>query len=411
MKRLRPERWGGQLLTAPRRTTSRGASRCLRQQQCLARSLPRAFSSSATHFTAASKHEEIEYEDGEIETIEEDVKSPSKSPTPAFIPPHPNKTSSKLGALHARLRLPPLLPQETLARTLIDPSANSKSDCNNATLAQLGGSIIAFHVSEWLLVTYPRLPMTVLFAASYAYSGPKTLQLIGKEWGVETAAAPGNEVDPGFLQFKKLAPGTELAGGGPTDRHAATRRDKAYFRRGVSSRVVYDDEFGDIIPKKDNRNASVPTEEAYASFVKAVVGAIQLHAGREEAKAFVKDHILSRHLAINSLFQFQEPVRELSRLCAREGFEHPIARILSETGRLSRHPVFVVGIFSGKDKLGEGSGASLLEARTRAAVATLKSWYLYSPGQDARVPSDMEDETKKHEKWEPVHIDMGEVIH
>lgn len=405
MKRLRLERWSGQLFTTPRRTTSR-APCCLRQQECLARSTPRPFSSSATRFAAASKHEEIEYEDGEI--LEEEVKLPPKPSTPSFDSPKPLRTSSKLGALHARLRLPAQLPQQTLARTLIDPSANSNPDYNNATLAQLGGSIIAFHVSEWLLVTYPRLPMTVLFAASYAYSGPKTLQLIGKEWGVEPAAAPGAEVDPGFLQFQKLAPGTELD---TQDQKGATRRDKVYFRRGISSRVVYDDEFGDIIPKKEDQAAPLPTEEAYAGFVKAVVGAIQLHGGREEAKAFVKAHILSRHLAIASLFQFQEPVRELSRLCAREGFEHPVARILSETGRLSRHPVFVVGIFSGKDKLGEGSGASLQEARTRAAVATLKAWYLYSPGKDVRVPSDMEDETVNPVEWEPVHIDMGEVIH
>ncbi|EHK99408.1 putative 54S ribosomal protein L3, mitochondrial [Glarea lozoyensis 74030] len=214
--------------------------------------------------------------------------------------------------------------------------------------------------------------MSVLFAAAYAYNGPKTLQLVAKEWGVDTAAAPGREVDPGYLQFEKLAPGTDYAAikaaGG------SSRPDKFnFFRRGMSSRVVYDDEFGDTIPKKNESALPIPTESAYAGFVKALIGSIHLHAGREAAKVFVKEHILSRQLAIDTLFQFKEPIRELSRLCAREGFEHPMARILSETGRLSRHPVFNVGIFSGKDKLGEGSGASLQEARTRAAVMSLKN--------------------------------------
>jgi large subunit ribosomal protein L44 len=38
---------------------------------------------------------------------------------------------------------------------------------------------------------------------------------------------------------------------------------------------------------------------------------------------------------------------------------------LSETGRFSNSPVFVVGVFSGSDKLGEGFGASLKMAEYR----------------------------------------------
>jgi dsRNA-specific ribonuclease len=294
-----------------------------------------------------------------------------------------------------------------MARTLIDPSADSNADFNNGSLSQLGGSIMSYHVSEWLLCTYPRLPMTVLFAAAYAYNGPKTLQLIGKEWGVETAAAPGEEVDTGYLQFSKLKPGQALQTQGGSIRPDS----KSYYRRGITSRIVYDDEFGDTIPKQaEQEDLPLPTEHAYANFVKAVVGSVYLHAGSAAVKTFVKDHILSRHLQIASLFQFTEPVRELSRLCAREGFEYPVARILSETGRRSRHAVYVVGIFSGKDKLGEGAGANLAEARTRACVHALKAWYLYSPGANVRVPSDMELSGEVKE-WEPVHIDMGEVIH
>merc|ERR1711977_658736 len=94
---------------------------------------------------------------------------------------------------------------------------------------------------------------------------------------------------------------------------------------------------------------------------------------------------------------------------AGEGFEYPVARILSETGRRSRSPVFVVGIYSGNDQLGEGAGASLPEARLRASVNALKAWYLYSPGNNVPVPSDTESANAR--PWEPVHIDIGEVIH
>lgn len=350
---------------------------------------------------------DLTLEDGDLE----DSSLPSKSRTPPSMftnrSPNPNKASqsAKLAALHARLALPKKLPLETMARALVDPSADPNSRFNNLTLSQVGGPILSYHVSEWLLCHYPRLPMTILFAATYAYNGPKTLQIIAKEWGVETAFAPGPEVDPGLLQFSKIKPGTVMPSGGGT-----TRPDKRdYYRRGISSRNVYDDEFGDVVPKDGVVNQEVPTETAYANFVKAVIGSIYLHAGRAAAKTFVEQHVLSRHLQIGTLFRFENPVRELSRLCAREDFEYPVARILSETGRYSRSPVFVVGIFSGSEKLGEGAGPTLVEARTRACIAALKAWYLYSPGNDVRVPSDMEEPGAK--PWEPVHIDLGEIIH
>jgi len=99
---------------------------------------------------------------------------------------------------------------------------------------------------------------------------------------------------------------------------------------------------------------------------------------------------------------------ELAMLCAREGFEAPLARLESETGRLSRTPVYVVGIYSGKEKLGEGAGPSLDIARRKASMAALKAWYLYSPGNKVRVPSDMMEEGAK--PWKAPHIDIGEII-
>jgi dsRNA-specific ribonuclease len=95
-------------------------------------------------------------------------------------------------------------------------------------------------------------------------------------------------------------------------------------------------------------------------------------------------------------------------LCAREGFEAPIARLESETGRLSRTPVFVVGIYSGTEKLGEAAGPSLDMARRMASMAALKAWYLYSPGNKVRVPSDMMEADAK--PWKAPHIDVGEIV-
>ena len=88
----------------------------------------------------------------------------------------------------------------------------------------------------------------------------------------------------------------------------------------------------------------------------------------------------------DKLFQFEQPTRELSRLCVREGFQQPIARLEKETGRYSRHAVFIVGVYSGEEKLGEGQGSSLPEAKIKAAISALKGWYLYSPVSGVDLP-------------------------
>jgi len=278
---------------------------------------------------------------------------------------------------------------------------------------------MSYYTSEAILCRYPRLPTEVVFAAMWAYSGPKTLSTICREWGVEFAAEPGGEVDAGLLQCRRV----EASGDGapPAIKEVGNVRPNAGkgWRVGMSSRTIYDNQFGEEITTDQMEGEEgaegeepsppkklIPLEDACAKFIHALLASVYLHLGRRAAKLFFNEHILSRHLDVSRLFEFKAPTRDLAKLCAREGFTDPIARILSETGRLSRTPVFVVGVFAGKEKLGEGQGASLNEARTRAAVHALKGWYLYSP-VEVRVPSDVEGVGSK---WQPVLVDGGEVV-
>lgn len=320
-------------------------------------------------------------------------------------PPEAALRSAKLSALHARLSLSSRLPRETLARTLVHRTADGNPQFNNTSLAVLGGDLLSYYSAENLLARYPRLPMIVLYAAQYAYTGPRTLTAITREWGVETAAEPGGEVDAGLLQFKRAPPGSPT--NTPNSRHVNRKGQAVDWKRGVTSRIVNDDEFGDIRDTRLELAATVANlEEASSAFVKALVGALYLHAGAASTLAFFKDHFLSRHLDLSTLFTFTQPTRDLSRLCAREGFDSPVARLESETGRLSRHPVFVVGVYSGSDKLGEGAGSSLNEARFRASVAALKGWYLYNP-PDVVLPSEA---GKSKQDFKPIMVDYGEVV-
>lgn len=367
--------------------------------------------------------------------------------------------SAKLAALHARLVLPAKFPLQTLARCLIDPSVDPRPGYNNAPLAILGAELLGYHTSEHLICKYPRLPVPVLFAAQYAYVGSATLASIRNEWGVEVVAAPGVEVDPGLLQLKRKPAGKAMAEDGMRrvqDAERAQRDPSTFRRRTTSGAITNADQFGDFnsdvapYPGAPISQAAVegeaksetaegaetsedgsavepftpqqPTEmsmetepttvqTASAGFVRALAGALYLHAGSQAVKEFHKAHIMSRHLQLHTMFNFTHPTRDVSRLCAREGFEPPVARLISETGRLSRSPVFIVGVFSGNDKLGEGAGSSLNEARVRAAAAALRSWYLYSPPDSEIVfPSEVEGVSGSTKKWKPQMIDIGEII-
>ncbi|KAK8011060.1 hypothetical protein PG990_010025 [Apiospora arundinis] len=428
MKRLRLDRLASQLLAA--QTTTAAAAR-LSRPSTISRSIPQACRHSSLsryspqpcqrrHQSTAASQAPLEanfvpeFEDGE--STPED---PRNGPLPS---PHPSRaaSSAKLAALHARLSLSSKIPLETLARALVDPSADAHPKYNNANLAYVGSTVLHYHTSEMLITRYPRLPMAILFAAMKGYAANPALHQVARAWGVESAAAPGEEVDPGLLQFDPLKPTIVMNKWGYV--RAETFESQKYRSgKGLSGRVMYgSNPFGESGAAKslpdfeveDGRNTkavylqSAPAN-AHANFVRAVIGAIYMHCGRDAAKNFVKSHFLSRTLDLSRLFEFKLPTRELARLCAREDFEPPVARLESETGRLSRTPVFVVGVYSGKDKLGEAPGPDLDSALVAASINALKSWYLYSPGQ-VSVPSDTFAEDAA--PWKPAYVDIGEII-
>lgn len=463
MKALRLDLWAVSLQQSPRNTRlhllGRRVNRCITcPSTSPSTATRRAFSQCPR--TAAAHDQTVASTASATDSIRD------SSVVPRNFPSHESATrSAKLAALHARLSLPTRLPLKTLARCLVDPSVDPRPGCNNGELAVLGQELLGYYTSEHLICHYPRLPMSVLLAAQYAYVGPATLAAMRKEWGVEIVAAPGPEVDPGLLQFKRQEAGNMMGSDGlhrlkdmPQPRTEPQKSTRTGWwqgeKRSMTSRITMDDQFGDLqleLRTDDNArpfpgapmasrsepdgeehlsndalstppetfaptlglvNMDTPpatVEAASASFVRALAGALYLHAGSAASKNFHTSHVLSRHLALHQLFNFTYPTRDLSKLCAREGFEPPVARLISETGRLSRTPVFVVGVFSGDDKLGEAAGASLNEGRVRAAAAALRSWYLYSPPDtEVVLPSEVEGTSKK--VWKAQMVDPGEIV-
>jgi large subunit ribosomal protein L44 len=88
------------------------------------------------------------------------------------------------------------------------------------------------------------------------------------------------------------------------------------------------------------------------------------------------------------MLKFQDPKRALMETVTKFGRERPKSRLLKETGRFSNSPIFVVGIYSGADKLGEGFGSSLKMAEYRAAEDALHRLYLTrTPSHLLQLPS------------------------
>ncbi|KAF8932986.1 ribonuclease III domain-containing protein [Dissophora ornata] len=234
-----------------------------------------------------------------------------------------------------RLGLNNLKDQTLLMRIVTHPSYERVGIQTNQGLDLLGAKVMQMFVLEYLNTKYPKMPAKTLEEAVHIYTRTGTLELMAKEFGVDDVA-----------------------------RWAHSNPEVEYQ---LSSKTVK------------------------ASVVRAIVGALYVDQGPIRAREFVHAHFLSREFDVNSLLQIEEPKRYLSFLMKRLGREHPVARLMAETGRQSKAPVFIVGVYSGTEKIGEGFGSSLKMAEFRASMDALTKYYMEEL-RDFALPSDVEIE-------------------
>ncbi|KAG6869237.1 hypothetical protein C0993_009102 [Termitomyces sp. T159_Od127] len=190
----------------------------------------------------------------------------------------------------------------------------------NAHLTPLGNALLGLFASEFIQAAYPHLPTRVLKAAVSAHVGTQTCAAVAQEMG----AAP-------LLRW--------------------------------------------------HRTDDVNHSDALASVPRAITALIYEKLSLLSARQFVHSYFLSREIDLRGMIKFRQPKKALLEMVKKLDREYPKSRLLKETGRFSNSPVFVVGIFSGADKLGEGFGSSLRMAEYRAAEDALHRVYL------TRVPN------------------------
>ncbi|ODV77530.1 ribonuclease III [Suhomyces tanzawaensis NRRL Y-17324] len=306
------------------------------------------------------------------------------------LPESTAQQSPSLVALHSRLNLPSKYSLSTLSQAL---NLNINDGLvNNFGLNTLGKNLLSYYVSEHLLVKYPRLPMPIHNVAVDSLMGHETLHEIGKIWGIQ--------VDSSTKLDKYLSQESEFI------KYGKLRFLSEQQKGEVKESGVHELSSQESKTKIDSSFIS-DEAQAYASAVRSIIGGLYTHTGEEATKKFIQDHILSRKLPLEEMFQFNQPTRELVRLCDKLNFAEPLEiRLIAETGRLSAHAIYVAGAFCGTEKLGEGIGSSIAEAKTRSVVNALMSYYLYSPldseGNAAKVPSD------KDYKFEGI-VGLGDV--
>ena len=114
-------------------------------------------------------------------------------------------------------------------------------------------------------------------------------------------------------------------------------------------------------------------EQILANVYEAVIGALYLEKGFDAAKQFIDRTLLPMLPQILETGAWLDPKSRLQEMVQSQEGSTPIYRVMSEEGP-DHDKIFVVGVFVGSEKKGEGTGPSKQAAQVAAAGAALKTY-------------------------------------
>lgn len=125
---------------------------------------------------------------------------------------------------------------------------------------------------------------------------------------------------------------------------------------------------------KGERNGSLRArQQILANAFEAVIGAIYLERGYDDAAAFINTHILSKLDNIIETGSWRDPKSHLQEVSQRIDGYTPIYKVLEEVGP-DHDKIFTLGAFVGDVLMGQGSGPSKQVAQQQAARNALKAY-------------------------------------
>ena len=107
-----------------------------------------------------------------------------------------------------------------------------------------------------------------------------------------------------------------------------------------------------------------------ANAFEAVIGAIYLERGFDDAREFIRQHILVKLEGILASGSWRDPKSHLQEVSQRTDGLTPVYRVLAEEGP-DHDKVFTLGVYVGDKLMGRGTGPSKQAAQQAAARAAL----------------------------------------
>lgn len=127
---------------------------------------------------------------------------------------------------------------------------------------------------------------------------------------------------------------------------------------------------------KGEKSGSVRArQQILANAFEAVIGAIYLERGYDDAAVFIEKYILSKLENILSSGSWRDPKSHLQEVSQRIDGHTPQYKVLEEVGP-DHDKVFTLGVYVGDKLMGKGSGPSKQFAQQQAAQAALVAYEL-----------------------------------
>lgn len=125
--------------------------------------------------------------------------------------------------------------------------------------------------------------------------------------------------------------------------------------------------------KGEKAGSSRARAQILANSFEAVIGAIYLERGYDDAATFIHTHITSKLETILEQGSWRDPKSHLQELVQRRDSNTPQYRVLDEVGP-DHDKIFTLGVYSGETLIGRGTGPSKQTAQQQAAKAALKQF-------------------------------------
>ncbi|MEX1112043.1 MAG: ribonuclease III [Candidatus Andersenbacteria bacterium] len=153
-----------------------------------------------------------------------------------------------------------------------------------------------------------------------------------------------------------------------------TNLRSAIVRGEMLSKIAGELELEDylLLSRGERKDTGKARQYILANAVEAVIGAIYLDQGYEQAKKLIDTYIVSKleevvskGLHVDAKSRFQEIAQERFRVT-------PVYKVIQESG-LDHEKQFIIGAFLNDKLIGEGSGSSKQEAQQAAAREALNN--------------------------------------